>query len=73
MCATMPKAKKFKRGQLVQDTNDVIYIYVKRNKLTSHAIKLDNNGMPICMCEIITQDLGPIKNIPEGFTSIQIL
>jgi hypothetical protein len=69
----MAKTQRFKRGQLVQDITDVIYIYIKRNRLTSHVVKLDQTGAPIEICEVETKLLTKLKQVPEGFTSIQIL
>ena len=73
MCANMAKTQRFKRGQLVQDITDVIYIYIKRNRLTSHVVKLDHTGSPIAICEVETKLLTKLKQVPKGFTSIQIL
>lgn len=68
----MAKTKRFKRGQLVQDDSNVIYIYVKRNRLTSSVIKLDETGAPVEVCEVESKTLGNLKQIPQGFISIQI-
>lgn len=71
----MTKKKKFRRGELLQDSSSgKIYIYVKRARANeAHVVELDQNGDPIDFIVIKTNELGPVKLIPETFKGINIL
>lgn len=73
MFVHMAKRNRFKRGQLLQDPKDnSIYIFVKRKSNKLHLVKLDEYGNPIELALLDSNNLGPVKIIPETFKSIEI-
>lgn len=69
----MKRKISFKRGQLVQDNENTIYIFVKKNGDRSHLVELNALGDPVELVLLETQYIGPLKNIPETFKSIDII
>lgn len=67
----MRNRRSFKRGQLVQDSNGNVFIYIKRASEISHVLLLNKNGDPIELQTIITKELSILKTPPDGFAGLQ--
>lgn len=70
----MTKKIKFKRGQLVQHTEDgTIYIFIKYTiPKKSHLVELDNFGNPMGIVLIENKYLDIPKKFPETFNVILV-
>jgi hypothetical protein len=68
----MSRKSRFRRGQILQDHNQCLYIYVKSNGSYSHVVLLDDKGVPEKKTMVKTNTLKTPFNLPKNFKIIEL-